>query len=374
MLRKLSLDLRQQVGQLLIMGFDGTGVSGHLRAMLGTLRPAGVILFKRNIAEAAQTHALLLEAQKTVGNPMFRCVDMEGGTVDRFRSVIAPIPSASDVGATRSTKLFGKHGKLIGQQLRVLGFNTDFAPSVDLRFEASGHVLGSRTVSADPEETVRYAREFLRGLSDAGVLGCAKHFPGLGGANLDSHHALPSVDKTWKHLWVEDLVPYRALHKEFPFIMVAHISYPRITEDSTPASLSKKWISGILRKRIGYRGLIISDDLDMGGVLNSTSIEDAAVETLRAGSDLFLVCQKEEHVWRAYEAVYRRAESDRSFANLVTSKAKRVAHFKAKSTELRTRMSPAPSQRKVEALRRRVWDFAEELRANSMIALEDRAL
>jgi beta-N-acetylhexosaminidase len=205
-------------------------------------------------------------------------------------------------------------------------------------------------------------------------LGCAKHFPGLGGANLDSHHALPSVDKTWKHLWVEDLVPYRAMHKEFPFIMVAHISYPRITEDSTPASLSKKWISGILRKRIGYRGLIISDDLDMGGVLNSTSIEDAAVETLRAGSDLFLVCQKEEHVWRAYEAVYRRAESDRSFANLVTSKAKRVAHFKAKSTELRTRMSPAPSQRKVEALRRRVWDFAEELRANSMIALEDRAL
>ena len=130
----------------------------------------------------------------------------------------------------------------------------------------------------------------------------------------------------------------------------------------------------ILRKKIGYRGLVVSDDLDMGGVLNSVSIEDAAVETLRAGSDMFLVCQKEEHVWRAYEAVYRRAENDRSFANLVASKTKRVARFKAKATELRARMSPVPSQKKVDFLRRRVWEFTEELRVNSMVAPEDRAL
>jgi beta-N-acetylhexosaminidase len=369
-----SLDLRQQVGQLLIMGFDGTGVSARLRSMLGTLQPGGVILFKRNTAEAAQTRALLREAQKTVGTPMFRCVDMEGGSVDRFRDVIAPIPSAADVAATGSLKLFGKHGKLIGQQLRALGFNTDFAPCVDLRFEESKSVLGSRTVSIDPQETVRYARAFLRGLRESGILGCGKHFPGLGGANLDSHHALPSIDKSWRRLWNEDLFPYRKMRKEFPFIMVAHISYPQITGDGVAASLSKKWITGILRKRIAYQGLVVSDDLDMGGVLNSVSIEDAAVETLRAGSDMFLVCQKEEHVWRAYEAVYRRAEGDRSFANLVASKARRVAHFKTKSTELRARMSPVPSQKKVEVLRRRVWEFTEELRASSVSPLEDRAL
>ena len=104
--------------------------------------------------------------------------------------------------------------------------------------------------------------------------------------------------------------PIARCDKEFPFVMVAHVSYPEITGDATPASLSKKWITGILRKKIGYRGLVISDDLDMGGVLNGASIEEAAVETLRAGSDLFLVCQKEEHVWRAYEAVFKRAESD----------------------------------------------------------------
>jgi beta-N-acetylhexosaminidase len=374
MASKSSLDLRQQVGQLLIMGFDGTTVSAHLRSMLGTLHPSGVILFKRNIAEAAQTHALLLEAQKTVATPMFRCVDMEGGTVDRFRDVIAPVPSVADVAATGSMTLFHKQGKLIGQQLRALGFNTDFAPCIDLHLEESNGALGPRTVSADPAETVRYAREFIGGLRDAGILGCGKHFPGLGGASLDSHHALPSIDKSWKRLWSEDLVPYREMRNEFPFVMVAHISYPKITGDKTPASLSKTWISGVLHAKIGYRGLVISDDLDMGGVLNSASIEEAAVATLRAGSDLFLVCQKEEHVWRAYEAVFRRAESDKSFAKLVALKATRVANFKSKSLELRVRMSPVPTHSKVELLRRRVWEFTEELRAHSIVAPEDRAL
>ena len=374
MLSKSSFDLRQQVGQLLIMGFDGTEVSAHLRSMLGTLFPAGIILFKRNIAEAAQTHALLREAQKTVSAPMFLCVDMEGGTVDRFRDVIARFPSVADVAAARSTKLFRKHGALIGRELRALGFNTDFAPTVDLRFEASRSVLGSRTVSPNPIETIHYAREFLRGLNDANILGCGKHFPGLGEANLDSHQGLPSIDKPWRRLWNEDLVPYREMHKALPFVMVAHVSYPQVTRDRTPASLSKKWISSILRTKIGYRGLIISDDLDMGGVLNSASIEEAAVETLRAGSDLILVCQKEEHVWRAYEAVFKRAESTAKFANLIVSKAKRVSAFKRKSPELNARMSPAPTQKKVDALRRKVWEFTEEIRMRSIVLPEDRSL
>jgi beta-N-acetylhexosaminidase len=371
---KSSLDLRQQVGQLLIMGFDGASVSAHLRSMLGTLHPSGVILFKRNIAEAGQTHALLHEAQKLVSTPMFLCVDMEGGAVDRFRDVIAPIPSVADVAATGLLKLFRKQAKLIGGQLRALGFNTDFAPCVDLRFEESKSVLGSRTVSANPKETVRYAREFLSGLRDAGILGCGKHFPGLGGASLDSHHHMPSIDKTWKQLWSEDFIPYREMRREFALVMVAHVLYPKIAGDNTPASLSKKWITDILRKKIGYRGLVVSDDLDMGGALNSASIEEAAVATLRAGSDLFLVCQKEDHVWRAYEAVFKRAERNESFAKLVGLKSKRVTEFKTKSVELRTKMSRLPSQNTVDVLRRRVWEFTEELRASSMIAPEDRAL
>jgi beta-N-acetylhexosaminidase len=368
---KTGSDLRRQVGQLMIMGFDGTSVSARLGTMLATFQPSGVILFKRNIAEAAQTHALLREAQKIVALPMFRCVDMEGGLVDRFREAIASVPSAAEVARGGCRKLFRKHGKLIANQIRALGFNANFAPCVDLRLQESIGVLGSRTVSAHPRETVRYAREFLAGLREAGIVGCGKHFPGLGGATLDSHQDLPAIDKTWQTLWSEDLLPYREMRMEFPLVMVAHVAYPIITHDRTPASLSKKWIGDVLGKRIGYRGLVISDDLDMGGVLNKAVIEEAAITTLRAGSDMFLVCQKEEHVWRAYEAVYKRAERDGAFASLVADKARRVTAYKANSREFQARMTARPSAKKVETLRRRVWEFTEEVRICSMTAGEE---
>jgi beta-N-acetylhexosaminidase len=363
---KSSLELRQQVGQLLIMGFDGTALSSRLRLMLATLCPSGVILFKRNVEEPRQTHALLREVQKSVSTRMFLCVDMEGGTVDRLRDVIAPAPSVADVAAARSKKLFRKHGRIIGEEVRALGFNTDFAPVLDLQFEASRSVLTSRTVSPDPQKTITYAHEFLSGLRDANILGSGKHFPGLGEANLDSHNELPTIDKPWKQLWSEDLLPYRELRRELPFVMVAHAAYPEVTGNTTPASLSKKWMSDILRRKIGYRGLIITDDLDMGGVLATASIEDAAVETLRAGADMFLVCQKEESVWRAFEAVYKRAESDTKFVRLISEKSRRVLAAKRNSRSLRTRMATATTQKAVDRLRRNVWEFDEEVRAHSL--------
>lgn len=362
---KRSSELRRQVGQLLIMGFDGTAVSQRLRVMLDTFQPGGIILFQRNIEEPTQTHALLNEAQKTSATPMFLCVDMEGGTVDRLRDVIAPTPSVAEVAASQSKKLFRKHGKLIGEELGALGFNTDFAPVLDLNLDASKDVLGSRTASPKPKQVVAYAHAFLRGLRDCGVLGCGKHFPGLGEATLDTHAELPSVDKPWKRLWKEDLVPYRELSRELPFVMLAHAAYPQVTDDSRPASLSKQWMSGILRKKIGYRGLIITDDLDMGGVLAAASIEDAAVETLLAGADIFLICQKEESVRRAFEAVVKRAESNKKFAKLVAEKADRVAKAKKKAKAWKS-MPETPSTKTIEKLTRKIWEFSEELRAHAL--------
>jgi len=369
MASKRSLELRRQVGQLLVMGFDGTTLSQRLRVMFESFQPGGIILFKRNLEEAEQTHALLSGAQKVSSGPMFLCVDMEGGTVDRLREVIAPVPSVAEVAAAGSKKLFRKHGRLLGEELCALGFNTDFAPVLDLRLAPSEGVLGSRTVSPKPNETIAYARGFLRGLSEKGVLGCGKHFPGLGEANLDSHNELPVIDKPRKRLWKEDLVPYRELRRELPFVMVAHAAYPQVTGDKTPASLSRKWMSGVLRKKIGYRGLIITDDLDMGGVLAAASIEDAAVETLRAGADMFLVCQKEESVRRAFEAVVKRAESDKKFAALVREKFKRVVAAKKSFRALR-RMPDPPTRKTVERLTREIWKFGEELRARAMSADE----
>ena len=366
---KRSLELRGQVGQLLIMGFDGTSLSQRLRVMLEALEPGGIILFKRNLEDGEQTYSLLSGAQKVGAMPMFRCVDMEGGTVDRLREVIAPVPSVAEVAATGSKRLFRRHGRLLGEEVRALGFNTDFAPVFDLRLGPSENVLGSRTVSAKPKQTIAYARAFLRGLRDSKVLGCGKHFPGLGEASLDSHNDLPVIDKPWKRLWKEDLAPYRKLRREVPFVMVAHAAYPQVTGDRTPASLSRKWMGDILRRKIGYRGLIITDDLDMGGVLAAASIEDAAVETLRAGADMFLVCQKEESVRRAFEAVLKRAESDKKFASLVREKARRVVNVKGSYKALR-KMPEPPTRETVERLTREIWKFGEELRARAMQAGE----
>jgi beta-N-acetylhexosaminidase len=368
MASKSTLELRQQVGQLLIMGCGGTTMSARLRSMLGTLQPGGVILFQRNIEEAAQTHALLRDVQQAVSTPLFLCVDMEGGSVDRLRDVIAPAPPVAEVAVTGAKELFCKHGRIIGEEVRALGFNTDFAPVLDLRFEPSKSVLTSRTVSPDPKEAIRYAREFLRGLRDKKILGCGKHFPGLGAANLDSHNELPVIDKPWKRLWNEDLFPYRELRRDLPFVMVAHAAYPQVTGDRTPASLSRKWMAEVLRKKIGYRGLIVADDLDMGGVLAAASIEDAAVETLRAGADIFLVCQKEESVWRAFEAVYKQAERDKKFAKLVAGKAQQMLVAKKKSRALKSRTAPAPMQKTVDKLRRNIWEFSEEVRAGTLAA------
>jgi beta-N-acetylhexosaminidase len=360
-------EAREVIGQLLIIGFDGAEMSARLSLLLQRIQPAGVILFGRNIASAEQTFKLLKDCQAQVEAPLFRCVDLEGGKVDRLRDVIGPAPSPAEVFATGDRKLFRQHGRMIGENCRTLGFNVDFAPTVDLALEASRSVMSSRAVSADPQETVDYAREFLGGLRDAGVLGCGKHFPGLGEGQLDSHHELPVIDKAWKKLWAEDLVPYRTLPGHFPFVMVSHAAYPDVTKDQTPASLSKKWISDILRKKIGYTGLIASDDLEMGGVLAAAPIEQAAVSHIRAGGDLCLICHEEEFVTRSYVELIRDAERDSRFRRRVAEAAARVQRLKRKLfASIHWRTPPSPTQIKVQKLSRQLWEFSEQVRLQTI--------
>ena len=340
-------------------------MSPGLASLLQRVQPAGVILFARNIVSPEQTYKLLKDCQAQVAAPLFRCVDLEGGKVDRLRNVIGPAPAPADVFALGNRALFRKHGRVIGENCRALGFNVDFAPAVDLAFDASRSVMNSRLVSADPKKTVRYTREFLAGLRAAGVLGCGKHFPGLGEGNLDSHHDLPVIQKSLRKMWNEDLAPYRALKREFPFVMVSHAAYPQVTRQKIPASLSRTWITGVLRNKIGYRGLIASDDMEMGGVLAAAPIEKAAVEHIRAGGDLCLLCHKEEFVNRAYEELARTAERDPRFARRVRESTRRVLAFKKKTTSL-ARWAKAPTNEVVERLSRKLWEFGEQIRLGGL--------
>jgi beta-N-acetylhexosaminidase len=358
-------------GQLLIIGFDGTEMTPRLASLLTRVQPAGVILFARNIQDAPQTWRLLRECQKCVATPLFTCVDLEGGTVDRLRDSLGATPSAEEVFATGARKLFRRHGEIIGQNCRAFGFNLDFAPVLDLTFEASRSVMGTRAVSDDPRQVCLYAREFLAGLASAKVLGCGKHFPGLGEGNLDSHHELPVIEKAMKSLWAEDLVPYRTLRRQLPSVMISHAAYPRVTKDKSPASLSKIWITGVLRKRIGYRNLIVSDDLEMGGVLSVASVGEAAAQFVRAGGDVCLVCHREDRVLEAHEALVKHAERDKKFARSVAESARRVLAFKKKwKKELRA--GKAPSEATIAKLSRRLWEFSEQVRLGPLSRREDR--
>jgi len=335
-------------------------MTATLAARLQRLQPAGVILFARNIETPQQTWRLLHDCRARVAAPLFTCVDLEGGTVDRFRQALGPAPSAAAVFATKQRTLFRRHGQIIGANCRALGFNVDFAPVLDLAFAASRSVMGSRAVSADPRETVVYVREFLAGLKASNVLGCGKHFPGLGEGSLDSHHALPVIDKPLQQLWAEDLVPYRTLRRQLPFVMVSHAAYPKVTGDATPASLSKRWITGTLRRRIGYRNLIASDDLEMGGVLSSASIGEAAVGFVLAGGDLCLVCHREDYVEQVYEALARAAATDKKFARRAQEASRRVLAFKKKWAKIwKPAKMPAPAA--AETLSRQLRRFSGEI-------------
>jgi len=352
------VNLRQQVGQLIIAGVEGTELTALERAWLKLVRPGGVILFRRNSEEAQQVTALLREVTEIAGAPLFRCVDLEGGLVDRLRDLIAPMPSPAAVFATGRSTNFTKHGWLIAQEAKLLGFNTVFAPVLDLALPASASVMCTRVVAANAEDAAEYALAFVAGLDAEGILGCGKHFPGLGGGALDSHQATPLIQRRWKELWDEDIAVFRALAPKLAMIMVSHAAYP-LVKDAVPASISPYWISTVLKKRIGFDGLVVSDDMEMSGILTQASMEEAAVKAVLAGMDVIEICRDPALILRAYEALLAEAERSPAFRRKVEAAAERVVEHKSRYLEA---VMPRPaSAAQIERLRTKVKKFAEEV-------------
>lgn len=346
------MSLREDVGQLLVLGLEGTELTPMQAAWVRLLQPGGVILFQRNIVDAKQTNALLDAVEKQCRLPIFRCVDLEGGSVNRFRVAVGEIPSAATVAASGSAKLGERHGKLIGEAAAAFGFETVFAPVLDLALPASRTVMGSRTAAATGEGVVSYARPFLKGLRETGVRGCGKHFPGLGGGRLDSHLKLPRISRDWETLWSEDLVPYRELRAQLPMVMVGHAAYSR-SEDAEPASQSAFWIRDVLRRRIGYRGIVISDDLEMHAVVKR-GIEAISIGTIAAGADIYMVCHDAGLITRAYEAVLNESEKSVAFRLRVMESARRLRKTKS------DRKSSARRAVSIDRLRMAIEAFARE--------------
>jgi beta-N-acetylhexosaminidase len=388
--------LRRAAGSLLVVGLVGTELTGLERAWFRLVRPGGIILFKRNIVDAQQTRALLGEAAALGAEDGFRCVDVEGGTVNRLRDALGVLPSAQAVaraGQARGktadsndprspgardrghpasfssrhparqepgkTGLAREHGELVGRAVRAFGFNTTLAPVLDLGLQVSAEVMGTRAAAETATGVVEYARAFLAGLASQGVVGCGKHFPGLGGGTLDSHLETPEILREGRKIWYEDLAPYRELRDELPMVMVNHAAYPKTPGKGRPASVSRYWIENVLRKRIGYRGIVFSDDLEMGGVLKFLPIEEAAVEAVRAGTDLVEICHSPELILRAYEALMAEGERSRAFGEMLLKRATRME--RVRGMLFADGVGAAMPARQFEALRTLILRFGEKV-------------
>jgi beta-N-acetylhexosaminidase len=357
----MTVTIREVAGSLLVVGLSGMELTGLERAWLKLVRPSGIILFRRNIAEVRQTRTLLAESMGYCQNFNLRCVDIEGGTVDRLRDAMAPMPSAQAVALTGKPALMRQHGELIAKEALAFGFNTTLAPVLDLALPESAAVMGSRLASLNPSDIVIYARNFLAGLAAHGVVGCGKHFPGLGGGTLDSHLETPKIGRSWTELWKQDLLPYQQLARELPMVMVNHAAYPETRGGDRPATASAFWITTVLQKRIGYRGLIFSDDMEMGGILKAAPIEEAVVLAVRAGIHLMEMCHSPELILRGFEALIAEAERSAVFSKMLLERA--AISGKLRKTRFSQSMTRALSEKQLTALRGELKIFTAEVEA-----------
>src|SRR3989440_11848640 len=285
------MTLDEKLGQMVIVEFYGSTLNADLIHMISINRVSGVLIENKN--GNAQTRQQLVTLNQTMQGqthiPLFITTDYEGGIVNELRQITGERPSDASIGATHDPRVAYNAGFNAAKDLTALGLNVNFMPIVDVLTNPNNPGLPMRTFGSDPTLVTNMGRAYLKGLTDGDVIGCLKHFPGLGSANLDPHLSLPTMNRSLATLNAIDLVPYRTMIKEgiVPLVMVTHILNPQL-DTRLPTSLSPNVVTGLLRKQLNFKGVIISDTLWMGGISNTYSLAQAAVLAVKAGTDLLL--------------------------------------------------------------------------------------
>ena len=294
------------LGQLLLTGVPGTELDPETAARFKKLQPGGFILFGRNIKSPEQLRKLIDDLRDLSDIEPFITIDQEGGRVSRLRLIGSEPPNAQQLRKKGDLKLIEHHGKLTGQVLRMFGFNLDLCPVLDLSFDdEADNSLKGRCWGTTAKEVIHNASVFNIGLRSEGVLSCGKHFPGYASAECDPHHELPVINKTLEEMEADEVQPFRALLPDLDSLMTCHSHYPCWDADRPrwPASLSKNIITGFLRNQLAYEGLVMTDDLDMGAILNEVTFEDTIRACIEAGNDLAMICHRVELVEKAAEVI-----------------------------------------------------------------------
>lgn len=286
-----AMSLQEKIGQMIIAGFSGTTLNEETIDLIQNKRIGGVIFYSNNIESMTQTVTLLndmKEINKQNKMPLFLSVDQEGGRVSRLPGSLKTIPTNESIGKVNNTKFSYGIGKVIGNELKQFGFNLDYAPVMDVNSNPDNPVIGDRSFSGDPNVVKQLGIETMKGMQSEDIVTVIKHFPGHGDTSVDSHLQLPKVNKSLEDLEKTELIPFKgAIEEGVDMVMIAHILLPQL--DDKPASLSPKIINGLLRKQMGYEGVVITDDMTMKAITNHYGIEQASVDSIKAGSDLILV-------------------------------------------------------------------------------------
>ena len=291
-------------GSLLVLGIAGPELSPDEAALFRKLQPAGYILFTRNIVTAEQTRKLTDDLRDLSSQLPIIAIDQEGGRVTRTKEIAPAAPSAPALAALKNMGKIADAGALTGDLLRMLGFNLNFAPVLDLdHFPEAQNALRGRCWGRDSQRVIDYAGQWNRWMRKRSIAGCAKHFPACGRAQSDPHHDLPSSPATLEELLREDVIPYTALMPELDAIMLAHVDFPNI-DPEFPASLSPRIIRRFLRDQLGFdRHLVLTDDLDMGAITRRYGRGQDVKLAIQAGNDLALICHRSDTAETAATAI-----------------------------------------------------------------------
>ncbi|WP_249594389.1 beta-N-acetylhexosaminidase [Peribacillus frigoritolerans] len=343
------MTLEEKIGQLMMVGFKGTEKSDEITELIEQKHIGGVIYFDRNMKSPKQVARLSNSLQLTANQsahslPLMVAIDQEGGDIIRMKERVSPLPAQQDLGKNASIEDMYKVAKLNGTELGSMGININFAPVLDLS------KTDKRSLGQDPEKVYQYGKKAIQGLNDVSITGALKHFPGNGRSEIDPHVETSSVEANQLDLENSDIYPFKQIISEMDnqkfFVMVTHIKYPAYDKEK-PASLSKIIIEDLLRGKLKYEGLVVTDDLEMGAVNKYFSYDEMGKQAILAGADLLLVCHEYSHELEVYNGLLQAVKAGEVPMDRINESVKRVLTYKLNNMK-QTKADPEQAEKTVK--------------------------
>jgi beta-N-acetylhexosaminidase len=335
------------LGQLILTGVPGYELDSETAAMFRRIQPGGFILFGRNIQSAPQLRKLIDDLRNLSAIEPIITIDQEGGRVSRLRLIGNEPPNAQQLRDRGDVSLIRRHGEITGRLLRLFGFNLDLCPVLDISFDdEADNSLRGRCYGKNVEQVIELADAFNEGLRGEGVLSCGKHFPGYSAAAVDAHHDLPKIQRSRAQLDFEELAVFRQFVRTVDSMMICHGWYPAFNHAKRPASLSHEVVTRLLREDLSYDGLIMTDDLDMGAILNEYGLDETIRLAIEAGNDWVMICHRVTEIAKVHSIL----------ETLPAAQINRALESVAR-TKKKLRSPDAFSDARFQEIDREIWDL-----------------